>query len=73
MLQIISDYIEAVLKQNDCYELFNTAYEQQDDETREQFIRRCATLDFDDGVWQGALYQEIYDELTSTTPVGQLK
>lgn len=60
---MLQDYIVLVLKQPDAYKLYKDIYARNTGETKLQYLERCATLDFDDGDIQGAVYQEIYDQV----------
>jgi|LakMenE18May11ns_1017448.scaffolds.fasta_scaffold9541132_3 hypothetical protein len=61
---MLQDYIVLVLRQPDAYDLYKDIYARKSSETKLQYLERCATLDFDDGDYQGAVYQEIYDKVT---------
>lgn len=64
---MLQEYIKAVLEQDDAHDLYKWCYDRCEDETDLQYIERCATLDYDDGDYGAAVYQEIYDQVTSTT------
>lgn len=71
MNQKQAKYVQTILDmyaagQENAYEAFLNAGYELDDEGEEddlQFVKRCAEQDFDDGPYQGAVYQEIYDKL----------
>jgi|LakMenE18May11ns_1017448.scaffolds.fasta_scaffold9228572_2 hypothetical protein len=60
---MIDSYIEKVKQIPEAYEKYSVLYEQYEGESNLDFIERCAVMDFDDGAYQGSVYQELYDEL----------
>ena len=56
-------YIAQVKRIPEAYEQYSVLYEQYSAESDEQFIERCAVMDFDDGEYQGCVFQELYDQL----------
>ena len=61
---MLQEYIKAVLKREDAYQQYTAVYDRQMGETLARYMERCATLDYDDGVYQGAIFQDIFDYVT---------
>ena len=64
---MLQEYIQAVLKQPDAHDLYKWCYDRNEGETDLQYIERCATLDFDDGDYQAAVYQNLYNQITNNS------
>jgi hypothetical protein len=60
---MLQEYIKAVLLKDDAYQNYTAVYDRLMGETLARYLERCATLDYDDGEYQGAIYQDIYDRL----------
>lgn len=60
---MLQEYIKAVLLKDDAYQNYTAVYDRLMGETLARYLERCATLDYDDGAYQGAIYQDIYDRL----------
>lgn len=76
-MTVQQDYEECVVakylagKEN-AYEVYKRTYgkthEQEESEDDLSFVRRCAQQDVEDGPYGGAIFQDVYDELTKRAP-----
>jgi hypothetical protein len=62
---MLDAFIDKIKQIPDAYEQYSVLYEQYSGESTLDFIERCAVMDFDDGEYQGCVYQELYDKLTA--------
>ncbi len=67
-----SDYVAEVLRlytagDDNALEAYQACYVQEDEGDLD-FVRRCAEQDYDDAPYGGAVYQEVYDRLSTLEP-----
>lgn len=68
MIENKSKYTEKIIElytsgKDNAFEVYLEIYQPGADENDLEFIKRCSEQDYDDGFYDGAIYQEIFDEL----------